>query len=134
MYLTQNGFLYFSHGVARKFIHNEDALWKLVPREPFCELPNCHSFIELCIRLENHNRRDGFPEVRMRQADHRRFAHALQRIDLCLDLFRIDIQSAGDDDILCAANDVEITLIINSTEIGGDEEATDAERFCRLLK
>ena len=63
----------------------------------------------------------------MRQSDHRALDHARERVDLALDFPGVHVEAAGDDEIFGAADDVDVTLRVDSAEIAGDEETVGAE-------
>ena len=56
-------------------------------------------------------------------ADHRALDDAGERVDLALDLLRIDVEAAGDDEVLGAPDDVDVAARVDLAEIAGDEEA-----------
>src|ERR1700686_1089169 len=70
----------------------------------------------------------------MRDTDPRAFEHALNRIDLAFDLFRIDVEAAGDHEILGPADDVDVAVAIDAGQIAGDEEAIGVEFLRRLFR
>src|SRR5690606_36382375 len=50
-----------------------------------------------------------------------------------LDLLRIDVEAAGDDEVLGAADDMNVAALIDRRDVAGDEEAVLAEfRGCLL--
>ena len=55
------------------------------------------------------------------------FDHARHGVDLALDFLRVDVEAAGDHEILAAAENVHIALVVDLAEIAGDEEAVVAE-------
>ena len=63
----------------------------------------------------------------MRDADHGRLGDAGQRVDLALDLLRIDVEAAGDDQVLGAPDDRDVAARVDPSEIAGDEETVGAE-------
>ncbi len=54
------------------------------------------------------HRRDALAEIGMRHADDGALDHAGHRVDLGLDLLRIDVEAAGDDQVLAAPDDVDV--------------------------
>src|SRR4051812_48482360 len=54
--------------------------------------------------------RHGLAKIGMRHADDRRFAHAFEFVDGQLDLLGVDVVAAGDDQILRATDDGEVTV------------------------
>ncbi len=86
MLLTQDGLLHLRHRVARQFVGHDDALWKLVVREPVTQRRYDFGFAQRRAGAGNNDRRDPFAEIRMRDADDRTLQHTRKRIDLQLDL------------------------------------------------
>jgi hypothetical protein len=58
-------------------------------------------------RLSDHDGGHRFAEVRIGERDDRGFGDAGQRIDPFLDLLRIDVESAGDNQVLRPADDFQ---------------------------
>src|SRR5206468_12434690 len=73
-------------------------------------------------------------EIGMRHADHGGFDHARHGVDLALDFLRVDVEAAGDHQILAAAENVHIALVVDLAEIAGDEKAVVAEFGLGLLR
>src|SRR6516225_4200506 len=69
----------------------------------------------------------------MRYADDRALHHARKPVDLALHLLGIDVVAAADDEILAAAQDMDIAALIDLAEIAGDEEAVGTELGRGLL-
>ena len=69
----------------------------------------------------------------MRQPDHRRLADAGQRVDLVLDLFRIDVEASRNDKVLGASDDTHASVRCHGREIAGDEVAVGAEVLLGLF-
>ena len=80
------------------------------------------------------DRRDRFAEIRVGHADHRRFDDAGQRVDLLLDFLRIDVEAAGDDEVLRAADDAQIAVRQQLAHVAGAEVAVGGELLARLLR
>ena len=68
----------------------------------------------------------------MRDADHRAFQHAGQIVQHQLHLLRIDVEPAGDHQILCAPDDGHIAVAVHEPQIAGDEEAVGTKLLRRL--
>ena len=66
----------------------------------------------------------------MRHANDRAFCHARQLIDVALNLGRVDVVAAADDQVFAAAHDRHIAGRVYATDIAGLEEAVSAELFC----
>ena len=56
----------------------------------------------------HHDGGDALAEIGMRHADDGALDDAGDRVDLALDLLRIDVVAAGDDEVLAAADDVDV--------------------------
>jgi hypothetical protein len=78
-------------------------------------------------RLPHHDSGDAFAEIGMGKTDDRTFRDSGQRVDLALDLLRIDVVAAGNDQVLAAPDYVDVAIGIDKAEIAGDEEAVGAE-------
>ena len=63
-----------------------------------------------------------------------RFDHAGDGVDLALDLLRVDVEAAGDDEVLAAADDRDVAVVADQPEVAGDEEAVGAELGRGLLR
>ncbi len=72
------------------------------------------SLVDGGVRRSHNHRRHRLAEVAMRQADDGCLDNSGERVDLGLDLLRIDIEAAGDDEILAAAGDRDIAIMRRS--------------------
>ena len=70
----------------------------------------------------------------MRHTDHGAFQNPLDSVDHALDLFRVDIQPARDDQILVTPDNADIAVSITHGHVAGDEEAVITEGFGGLLR
>jgi len=70
----------------------------------------------------------------VRKADDSAFDNACQRVDLGFDLLWIDVEAAGDDQILAAAQDVDVTPVVDLAEIAGDEKTVGMKLGRRLFR
>src|SRR5262249_13826947 len=73
-------------------------------------------------------------EIGMLDADHRALADAGHLVDHAFDLLGIDVEPAGDDQVLGAADDREVAVGIEAADIAGAEEAVGAELAAGLLR
>ena len=73
------------------------------------------------------DRRHPLAEIGVRNPDDGAFEHAVDRVDMVLHLLRIDVEAAGNDQILGAADDVDVAVGVDLPEIAGDEIAVRAE-------
>ena len=69
----------------------------------------------------------------MRHADHRGFGHAVHFVEITLDLLRIDVVAAGDDEVFAAPDDGQIAVGIETADIAGLEPAIGREFFARFF-
>ena len=127
MPVPQHIFLHFPHGIPRQIVHEYDAFWQFELGETLFQHPDHGFFAQIRARLADDDGGDALAEIRVRTADHGALGDARQRIDLALDFLRIDIEAAGDDQVLGAPDDVHITALIDLADIAGDEEAVGAE-------
>ena len=112
--LPQRRLLHLAHRVARQGLDHEHPLRRLEFREPPAERGEDRRFGELRARAGNDDRRHPLAEIGMRDAEDRALEHALDRVDLGLDLLRIDVEAAGDDEILGAADDVDVAVGVDT--------------------
>ena len=69
----------------------------------------------------------------MRQADDGTFQHAGLLVQHQLDFLRVDVIAPRDDQILLAANDADVTVSADLTDISGDEEPVFAQFLAGFL-
>src|SRR5207244_10836448 len=77
--------------------------------------------------LGNHNGHHRLTEIAMRCPDHRTLGDTFDLLDDTLDLGRIDIEAARDDEILVAPDYVDVALVILEGEVTRHEETVGAE-------
>ena len=70
----------------------------------------------------------------MGEPDDRRLADSVDGIDHLLDLLGIDVEAAGDDQVLGPADDVQVAARVDARDVAGDEEAVGAELLPGLLR
>ena len=83
--------------------------------------------------MGHQNGKDRLAEIGMGQADHGGFQHAGGLVQQHLDLDRIDVEPARDHQILGAADDMHIAIIIDPAQITGDKPAIRAQVLGRLF-
>src|SRR5207248_11699920 len=103
-------------------------------REPSVERVQHARFGDIGVLVADQDRRDAFAEIGMRHANHGGFDYAGHGVDLALDFLRVDVEAAGDHQILAAAENVHIALVVDLAEIAGDEKAVVAEFGLGLLR
>ncbi|ESX22226.1 hypothetical protein X766_01885 [Mesorhizobium sp. LSJC255A00] len=82
---------------------------------------------DLRCRRPHHDSGDAFAEIGMGNSDDGTFQDAGNGVDLALDLLGIDVVAAGDNEILAAADDVDVAVRVDDAEVAGDEEAVLAK-------
>lgn len=130
---TQQRLLHLAHRVARQFGHDEAALGNLEVRELRLELRHDGVGIDDGARLGDHDGHAHFAEVGVRHADDRALGHAGHLVDVALDLRRVDVVAAADDQVLAAADDGDVAAAVDLADVAGFEEAVGGEFFRRLL-
>jgi len=131
---AQQVLLHLAHGVARQFADHEAALGNLEIRQPAFQLRDHGVAVDAGARPGNDHRHAHFAEVRVRHAHQRAFGHAGQLVDVALDLGRVDVVAATDDQVLAAADDVDITALVDPADVAGLEPAVGSEFFFRLFR
>ena len=106
--IAEKVFLHLSHCIAGKVIHEKDPFRQLVIRKAVLQRLDHVLLLEFTALRRNHNRHDFFAEVGVRHTNDRALEHAGQGIDLALDFLGIDIEAAGDDEVLAAPYNVDI--------------------------
>ena len=123
-----------AHGVARQVLHEHDALGQFEFGQAIIERRQNLFLRELGTGLPDHDGGDALAEIRVRAADHRGFDDAGQGVDFGFDLLRIDVEAAGDDEILGAPDNVNIALRVDLADIAGDEKPVRAKLGLGLLR
>src|SRR5262249_30226120 len=115
-------------------VDDEDALRHLELCQPAVERLQHRGLGDVGALVADENRRHAFAEIGMRNADHGGFDHARHGVDLALDFLRIDVEAAGDHEVLAAAEDMDVALVVDLAEVAGDEEAIGPEFRLGLLR
>src|SRR5580698_2733396 len=131
---SQRIFLYLAHGISRQLLEQQYPFWYLVPREPRTDGINDASLRQAGVGLANDNCRYSLAKIRMRNPEDGAFQHASQRIQLQLDLLGVDIVATADHEILCAADDMDIAVSVDPTEISGFKPAIRSKFVARFLR
>src|SRR5262245_20009349 len=111
--IAQNVLLHLAHRIARQVVDDEHALGHLEFGEPPIETLHHGSFRNVSALVADHDRGDALAEIGMGYADHGGFDHAGHGVDLAFDFLRIDVEATGDHQILAAADDVDIALVVD---------------------
>ena len=127
MRIAQRLLLHLAHRIARQRLDEEHALGQLVARQAVLQRGEHRLLGQDRVRRRHDDRRHALAEIGMRQADDGAFGDAIERVDLRLDLDRIDVEAAGDDQVLGAADDMDIAALVDPGEIAGDEIAVGAK-------
>ena len=88
----------------------------------------------LCAVAARDHQHADLAEVRMRNADQRTFGHTGQIVDVALDLGRIHVVAATDDQVLAASDDGHIAIRVDAADVAGLEEAVGGEFLAGLLR
>src|SRR6202042_2126939 len=75
----------------------------------------------------------GFAEIGMRDTENSALKHALDRVDLGLDLLRIHVEAARNHEVLGPPDDVDVALVVNTGQVAGDEIPVSAKLLHGLL-
>src|SRR4051794_21962497 len=73
--------------------------------------------------LERHCRADLLAQRLMRHAEHRRLADRRMLVEHLLDLPRVDVEAAADDQLLLAVDDVEVAVLVDPGHVPGPQPA-----------
>src|SRR5215470_7648755 len=129
--IPQNVFLHLAHGVARQLFHHEHPLRHLELGQPPLEPLQHRGFSDRRTLGADQHGGDALAEIGMRHADHGGLDHAGHGVDLAFDFLGVDVEAAGDHEILAAADDMDVALAVDLAEVAGDEESVAAEfGFC----
>ena len=132
--LAQLGLHDLAHRVAGELGDDVDALRHLVVREP-----RAAPLDDLRGRRRRHVARwhdeggHGLAEVGMRHGHDSRLAHCLELVDGGLDLRRVDVVAAADDQVLRAPGDRDVAVGAEGSEVARPEEAVGRELGARRL-
>jgi hypothetical protein len=94
-------------------------------------------FVDGGAGLRHDGGRHRFAEIGIGHADHRRFSDAGKRVDPFLDLLRIDIEAAADDQVLRASDEAQVTFRRTVrhpfADVAGAKPAVGGELLARLV-
>src|SRR4051812_35931981 len=120
--LAEHVLLHLAHRVARQLGNHDDALRQLEPGELAVECREDGALVDIAALFGDDYRGYALAEIGMRHPDHRALDHARDQVDLGLDLLRVHVEAARDDQVLAAPNDVHVALLVDFAEVAGDEE------------
>src|SRR3954470_886224 len=118
------------HPVDRQLLERDHALRALVRGQPLAGVRDQHVAVEVAGR---HDERDDLlaPALR-RHAGDRDLRDGRVVLERRLDLARVDVQAAADDELLPAAGDLEApVLVVEPAEVAGAKPAVAGERLGR---
>src|SRR3990172_2606003 len=75
----------------------------------------------------HHDRCDRLAEIAIGDAEYGRLQHPGQFIDLHFDLFRVDVVSAGDDQVAVATDNAHVPARIDLPDVTGTKETIGGE-------
>eukprot|EP01136_Pigoraptor_vietnamica_P034513 Opistho-1_new@98565 len=131
--LTQQILLHLPHRVARQLGHHKTLLGNLEVGQLRLELRHDGIGVELRTGLGNHHGHAHFAKVGVGHAHQGAFGHAGHLIDVALDLGRVDVVAAADDQVLAAAHDAHVVALVHFAHITGFEPAVGREFFGGLF-
>ncbi len=91
-------------------------------------------FAQRITRPRDDDRLDRFAEVGVGHPDDRGFRHSGERVDLLLDFLRVDVEAAGDDQVLRAADDADVAIGEDLAHVAGAKPPVGGEFLARLLR
>ncbi len=121
---AQNVLLHLAHGVAGKFVHEEHLLGQLELGKTASSAWCTSASLRLAPGVRTITAVTPSPKSLCGRPNDGAFQHARQSVDLAFHFLRIDVEAAGDDEILAAPDDVDIATGVDLAEIAGDEEAS----------
>src|SRR5260370_21559708 len=111
---TQHPAVHFARAGQRKLVQTMDPLRPLVSSQPAL----LEKSIELLLRQVADDERDRyFSELGVWAPDHAHIDHSWMRAQHRLDLVRVDVGSAPDDDVLDPADDVQESRLVDETQL-----------------
>src|SRR5258708_9798454 len=129
--IAQDILLHLAHGVAGQFVDHDYPFRHLEFCQPPIERLQHRGLVDLRALVADQHRGDALAEIGMRHADHGGFDHARHGLDLRFQFLRINIEAAGDHEILAAADDMHVTFGVDLADIAGDQETVVAKfGFC----
>ena len=106
-------FLHLGHRVARQFWHHDQPSGMLEPRERHLDRSHDLVQVELNAGFGHDYPNSGLTQVTVRHADDRAFQHTGLCIQHQFDFLGVDVVAAGNDQVLVAAKDVQITVFVD---------------------
>src|SRR5229473_6536948 len=122
---TQHPAVHFARAGERKLVQTMDPLRPLVSSQP----PLIEKASELLVREVADDERDWyFTELGVWAPDHADIDHGWMCAQHRLDLVRVDVRSASDDDVLDPADDVQISSVVDEAEVAHMRPAVGRQR------
>src|SRR3990167_9977899 len=131
--IPQQVLLHLPHRIARQLRHHKTLLGNLEVGQLRLKLGHDGIGIQFGTGLGDDHSNAHFAKVGVRHADQGAFGHAGHVVDVALDLCRIDVVAAADDEVFAAAYDVDVAALIDLAHVTGLEVAVFGELFRRLL-
>src|SRR5216683_1214843 len=122
---TQHLAIHFARAGERKLVQAMDPLRPLVSSQP----PLVEKASELFVREVADDERDWyFTELGVWAPDHADIDHGWMCAQHRLDLVRVDVRSASDDDVLDPADDVQISSVVDEAQVAHVRPAVGRQR------
>src|SRR6185503_13767653 len=131
--LPQQRFLHLAHCIARQIIYDVDVLGHFVIGQVLLQFRDHGCRVDIGVFAGNDDGSNGLSEVRMWNANDGGLGDAWQGIQRQLDLFRVNVVSATDDQILGAADDGHIAFTVDDTDVSGAKIPVRSEFLACLL-
>src|SRR3954463_13959614 len=107
----------------RQIVHEPDVTWVFVGGDALLDERAQVPRRRPGPGLERDRRPDLLAEGLVRDADHRRLADVRVLVDDLLDLARVDVEAAADDDVLLAVDDVVVAIVVDARDVAGAKPA-----------
>ena len=132
--LAQQVLLHLAHGIARQISDEDHPLGELIAGKPLFEPPLDGGLIDKLLAGADDHGGHPLAQIGVGDADHRALDDPGQAVDLAFHFLGVDVEAAADDEVLAAAQDMDIAARVDHAEIAGDEEAIGAELGPGLLR
>ena len=132
--VTQFSAQHLAQRVARQSLHEDDGRRSLVIDQALGAVGPEPTLIEGGIVADD-DRRDALTAAVVRQPKHGRLAHAGAVVEDALDNLRVDVEAAGDDQVVLAADQGQKAGVVQRAQVAGIEPAgADARRVASGLR
>src|SRR5215210_2852925 len=106
-----------------QLVHEPDRARVLVGRDLLLDVRPQLVHVDVLAVLEGDGGRDLLAELVVWHADHRHLGHRGVLVEHLLDLARVDVVAAADDQVLLAVDDEEVAVLVHAGHVAGVEPA-----------